>query len=154
MLEELGDRDILVEEPAGPRVLVVSGANRSSVIAIVGEIASAMRDAGWLVEIGNAVTGTLPPPPDYDAIVIVVSAWARWRAIARYVEWFRESLAELPVVVALVGTRISADTFCARALRWRPSIALTIENSSLALQTATRVAGELIALHARAKLTS
>lgn len=154
MLEELGEHDILVEEPTGPRVLVVSGANRSSVVSIVSEIASTMRDAGWLVEIGNAVTGTLPPPPDYDAIVIVTSAWARWRAIARYVEWFREPLAELPVVVALVGTRIDADMFCARALKWRPSIALSIENSSLALQTATRVAGELIALHARAKLTS
>jgi menaquinone-dependent protoporphyrinogen IX oxidase len=144
----------MVEDPQLPRALVVSGANRSSVFWIVSDIASSLRDAGWLVEIGNAVTGTLPPPPDYDAIVIVTSAWARWRAIARYVEWFRDSLSELPVVIALAGTRIDADMFCAHALKWRPSIALTVENSSRALRSATRVATELIALHARAKLTS
>ena len=147
MLDEL-------EDWQAPRALVVSGANRSSVLWIVSEIARSLRDAGWRVEIGNAVTGGLPPPPDYDAIVIVVSAWARWRAIAQYVEWFRDSLAELPVVIVLAGTRIDADRFCARALRFRPSIAFSVENSSCALRTATRVATELIALHARAKLTA
>ena len=146
--------DMLVEEPQSPRVLVISGANRSSVFWIVSDVSRAMHDAGWLVEIGNAVTAALPPPPDYDAIVIVASAWARWRAIARYVDSFRELLEELPVAIAVVGTRIDADTFCARTLRFRPSIALTIENSSRSLRSATRVATELIALHARGKLSS
>jgi menaquinone-dependent protoporphyrinogen IX oxidase len=135
------------EEPDRPRVLVVTGASRSSILSLARAVASTLRDAGWSVEIGNALSGSLPPPPDYDAIVIVASAWARWRAIARYVDWFRESLAELPVVLVLVGTRINADTFCERVLKWRPSIALS-------LPTATRVATEVIALHARAKLTS
>lgn len=146
-MEELGTDTMLEEDPSGPRVLVVAGASRSSVLSIASDVASTLRDAGWIVEIGNARSGSLPPPPDYDAIVIVASAWARWRAIARYVDWFRESLAELPVVLALVGTHLNADTFCSRVLKWRPSIALS-------LPTATRVATELIALHARVKLTS
>jgi menaquinone-dependent protoporphyrinogen IX oxidase len=153
-VDPIATHEIQIDDPATPRVLVVSGANRSSVFSIVRDVAIAMRDAGWLVEIGNAVTAALPPPPDYDAIVIVTSAWARWRAIARYVDWFRDSLAELPVVLALVGTRITAETFCARALRWRPSIAISVEDSSRDRGAATRVAGEVIALHARAKLTS
>jgi len=154
------EQDILVEDPQGPRVLVVAGVNRSSVVMFVSDVASQLRDAGCVVEIGNAASGTLPPPPDYDAIVIVASAWARWRAIAHYVDWFRESLAELPVVLALVGTFVDADVFCARALRWRPSLAMSIENArndrdrARALRSATRVATEVIALHARAKLTS
>jgi menaquinone-dependent protoporphyrinogen IX oxidase len=153
-VDQIGTREIQIEDPATPRVLIVSGADRSSVFSIVSDIAIAMRDAGWIVEIGNAVTGSLPPPPDYDAIVIVTSAWARWRAIARYVDWFRDSLAELPVALALVGTRITAEKFCTRVLGWSPSIAITVEDSSRVLHTATRVAAELIALHARAKLTS
>ena len=160
-MDELVANDILVEEPQGPRVLVVAAAHRSSVESFVSDLAHQLRDAGCIVEIGNAVTGTLPPPPDYDVIVIVTSVWARWRAIARYVEWFRDSLAELPVVVAHFGTLIDADTYCARVLRLRPSIALSVEKTArndreraTLLRSATRVAGEVIALHARAKLSS
>ena len=159
LMTEVMAPDILVEEPQGVRVLVVAAVNRAAVDILVRELAGQLRDAGWVVEIGNAVTGKLPPPPDYDAIVIVASAWARWRAIARYVEWFRDSLSELPVVVALVGAHADADAFCARALGWRPSLALSVESAHKAsdrarlLRSATRVAGEVIALHARAKLT-
>lgn len=160
-MDELVAMDILAEDPSGPRVLVVEGANRSSVVMFVSDLADQLRDAGCVVEIGNAIAGNLPPPPDYDVIVIVASAWARWRAIARYVEWFRESLAELPAIVVLVGTFFDADAFCAHALRWRPSVAVAVEKSARidrdgarVLRSATRVAGEVIALHARAKLTS
>jgi hypothetical protein len=160
-MDELAANDILVEEPQGPRVLVVAAAQRSSIVTFVSDLADQLRDAGWVVEIGNAVTGTLPPPPDYDVIVIVTSAWARWRAIAHYVDWFRDSLSELPVVVAHLGTVIDADTFCAHVLRWRPSIAISVEKSAredrepaTMLRSATRVASEVITLHARAKLTS
>lgn len=160
-MDELVANDMLDEEPSGPRVLVVEGVNRSSVVMFVSDLADQLRDAGWIVEIGNAVTGKLPPPPDYDVVVIVASAWARWRAIARYVEWFRESLAELPAAVVLVGTLVDVDGFCARALKWRPSITFAVDSSARndrdharALRSATRVAGEVIALHARAKLSS
>ena len=147
------------EEPHGLRVLIVGGANRTTVFELVWGVARELRGAGCVVEIANAVTGALPPPPDYDAIVIVASAWARWGAIAHYVEWFRESLNELPSVVALVGRRVDAASFCARALRWRPSVALSVTSARndrdhvSRLRTATRVATEVIALHARAKLS-
>jgi menaquinone-dependent protoporphyrinogen IX oxidase len=153
-MDELVTDDFPFEDPQLPRALVVTGARRPAVVAVVSAVASELRDAGWIVEIGDALAGTLPPPPDYDAIVIVASAWARWRAIARYVEWFREPLAQLPVVLAVVGSRIGAEKFRARVLRWHPSIAVTIENSLSTFPTATRVASEVIELHARAKLTS
>jgi len=107
--EELADRLGVLEE-SGPdrrgRVLVVYAAREPHTAVIVDALATRLRRHGFCVELGDANVGTMPPPEDYD--VVVLGSPMRFddeaNVIARYIEDHREALAEIPSALFTVSS--------------------------------------------------
>jgi hypothetical protein len=97
------------------RVLVLVSAGRTTEV-VAAAVCAGLRLHGFEVELGDA-TAWPPPPPDYDAVVVGVSAGRLRgrsidRSIASYLDAFRESLAGMPVGMFFVGS----PRRCARAI--------------------------------------
>jgi len=139
----LDQADILDADPRTPRVLVLAGRTRG-VMAIARQLVARLTELGWAVELASGDPRGLPPPQDYDAIAIALhAAWPRRRTIARYVEWFRDGLDELPVALAVIGA--PRHEWLRRKLGWLPSLVMHFERSRVAFD-ARELADRLVAL--------
>lgn len=122
------------------RILLVYAAGHTHTRLIADAIASRLRNHGYLVEIGDAATGGMPPPEDYDAVVLGSSLEAGpcTRLITSYVHHNRGGLAQVPTALFTVSAAGSArDTDPGRFLenllrsaRWRPDFAAAFAGGS------------------------
>jgi menaquinone-dependent protoporphyrinogen IX oxidase len=96
-------------------------------------LAVGLRRHGFTVEIGDTATGTMPPPQDYDVVIIgmPMAFGHESDAIATYIEQNREALADVVsglFTVSRSGTLRDHDPggFLEQFLRrveWQPDIA-------------------------------
>lgn len=122
------------------RILLVYAAGHAHTRLIADAIASRLRNHGYLVEIGDAATGGMPPPEDYDAVVLGSSLedGPYTRLITSYIHHNRGGLAEVPTSLFTVSTSGSArDTDpggflenLLRSARWRPDFAAAFAGGS------------------------
>ncbi len=115
------------------RILVVYATQEPHTAVIVDALATRLRRHGFCVEIADASVGTMPPPEDYD-VVVLGSPMLFERAaalIARYVDDHREALAEIPSALFTVSSSGSLrdrdpggflEKFLG-ALQWQPAFA-------------------------------
>lgn len=130
------DRLGILEE-SGPdrrgRILVIYAARRPHTAVIVDALATRLRRHGFRVELGDASAGTMPPPQDYDVVVLGSPMHFDHEAtvIASYIEDHREALAEIPSALFTVSSSGSLrdhdpggflEKFLA-TLEWEPAIA-------------------------------
>jgi len=120
---------LLIE--ATERVLVVVAGGDPGTRAAAAALAGLLHDDGLTVDVAD-VAAALPPPQDYDAIVI--GCGQRYgsgvRALLAYVDANRE-LSAMPAF--FFGTRPAAatatSTRIARATGWRPTAVATIDGT-------------------------
>lgn len=96
-------------------------------------IATRLREHGFVVEVGDARTGCMPPPEDYDGVVLgsPIGFDRDGRLIATYIRDNRRGLAGVPAALFTVSTSGSAldidpGGFYARLcadLGWCPDLA-------------------------------
>lgn len=100
---------------------------------IVDALATRLRHHGFCVELGDASAGTMPPPQDYDVVVLGLPIRFDHEAtvIARYIEGHREALAAIPSALFTVSSSGSLrdhdpggflEKFLG-TLAWEPAIA-------------------------------
>jgi menaquinone-dependent protoporphyrinogen IX oxidase len=109
-------------------VIYASGQEHAGIIA--NAIAVRIRSHGLRAEIGDASCGVMPPPQDYDAVVLgsPVGFGPKTRLIASYIRDHRDALAEVPAALFTIsasGTPRDGDLseFLAellRSTRWQP----------------------------------
>jgi menaquinone-dependent protoporphyrinogen IX oxidase len=113
--------------------LVLYASAQQHVDAIANAIAVRIRAHGIRAEVGDASRGTMPPPQDYDAVVLgsPVGFGSKTQLIASYIRHHRKALAEVPAALFTVsasGTVRDCDPggFLADLVRstgWQPSFA-------------------------------
>jgi menaquinone-dependent protoporphyrinogen oxidase len=129
-----GRRDLLSQDSDHRgRILIVCGTEEHQTYVIADAIAVRLRRHGFAVEIGDAAEGTMPPPQDYDVVILGLSMTSENDndVIATYVERNREALSEVPAAlftVSKAGTLRGHDPggFLEQFMRtrsWRPVIA-------------------------------
>jgi menaquinone-dependent protoporphyrinogen IX oxidase len=86
------------------RILLVYAAAQHPMEVISEEIAERLRAHGFVVEIGNARSGGMPPPEDYDGVILgaPVGSGPETRLIATYIAHNRVGLAGVPAALFLV----------------------------------------------------
>jgi menaquinone-dependent protoporphyrinogen IX oxidase len=107
--EELDDRLGVLEESGADRrgrILVVYAAREPHTAVIVDALATRLRRHGFCVELGDASLGTMPPPEDYDVVVLgsPMSFDREATVIARYIEDHRKALADIPSALFTVSS--------------------------------------------------
>lgn len=112
-------------------VLYASGQEHGGVIA--NAIAARIRSHGLGAEVGDASCGTMPPPQDYDAVVLgsPVGFGSKTRLIESYIRHHRDALAEVPTALFTVSASGSVRDcdpggFLAEIVRstgWQPDFA-------------------------------
>lgn len=104
------------------RVLLGYAALHGQPSVIADAVARRLRAHGHVVEAGDPCVAPMPPPEDYDCIVLglPVGFGPPRRSIARYIIDHRAGLAELPVALFIVSARHEGDAgeFLAEFLRW------------------------------------
>jgi menaquinone-dependent protoporphyrinogen IX oxidase len=87
------------------RVLVVYAARERHTHAIADVLAVRLRGHGFTVELGDAAAGTMPPPEDYDVVIVgmPMSFGRESDLIASYVDHNRRALSELPTALFTVS---------------------------------------------------
>lgn len=115
------------------RVLIVYATRQRHLCVIADAIAARLSGRGFTVEIGDASTGTMPPPQDYDAVILgfPLDFGHSARLIATYIDRNRAALAQLPVALFTVsksGTVRDHDMGgfleeFLRAVHWLPDLA-------------------------------
>jgi menaquinone-dependent protoporphyrinogen IX oxidase len=122
------------------RILVVYAARHDHTRVIAEAVGARLRGHGYLVEIGDATTGGMPPPEDYDAVVLGFSLEDRrcTRLITSYVHHNRGGLAQVSAALFTVRASGSArdanpDGQLQHALRpdrWQPDVAAAFAGGS------------------------
>ncbi len=115
------------------RILLVYAAKQPHTSVIADALATRLRRHGFCVEIGDASAGTMPPPQDYDFVMLGSPMTVSHESdlIARYIEHNREALAEVPSALFTVsssGTLRDHDPGgflekFLRTVRWQPTVA-------------------------------
>lgn len=115
------------------RILLVYAAKQPHTSVIADALSTRLRRHGFAVEIGDASAGTMPPPQDYDVVILgsPMSFSHESELIARYIEHHREALATVPsalFTVSSAGTLRDHDPggFLEKFLRtvqWQPTVA-------------------------------
>ena len=115
------------------RILLVYAAREPHTGVIVDALAARLRRHGFAVEIGDTSAGTMPPPQDYDVVVLgsPMVFGREARLITTYIEQNRDALAELPSALFTVSTSGAVRDhdpggFLAaflRAVNWQPDLA-------------------------------
>ena len=115
------------------RILLVYAAAQHPMEMIAEEIAERLRAHGFVVEIGNARSGGMPPPEDYDGVILgaPVGFGPDARLIATYIAHNRDGLAGVPAALFAVSCSSSRrdldpgdflEQFVDR-VGWRPDLA-------------------------------
>jgi menaquinone-dependent protoporphyrinogen oxidase len=122
------------------RILLVHAARHDHTRVIAEAIASRLRSHGYRVEIGDAATGGMPPPEDYDAVVLGSSLedGPYTRLITSYVHHNREGLAQVPTALFTViasGSARDSDPgghleHFLRPARWQPDLTAAFAGGS------------------------
>lgn len=88
------------------RILLVYAARQPHTSVIADALATRLRRHGFCVEIGDASAGTMPPPQDYDVVILgsPMTFSNESGLIARYIVQHREALADLPSALFTVST--------------------------------------------------
>jgi len=119
------------------RILLAYAATQDHTRLIAETVALRLRSHGYTVEIGDA-TSCMPPPEDYDAVVLGFDLGSQTGPILRYVDDNRAGLAQVPTAlftVSMTGTERdvapggSLETFL-RSARWRPDFAAAFAGGS------------------------
>jgi menaquinone-dependent protoporphyrinogen oxidase len=88
----------LAREQVMSRIGIVFASSHGQTATIAATLADHLRRRGHVVELGDALAGSPPPPEDYDAMVIGsrVQSERHAKAIVSYVRSHRASLADMP----------------------------------------------------------
>lgn len=80
------------------RIGIVYASTHGQTAAVAAKLADHLRRCGHVVELGNVLTGAVPPPEDYDVMVIGSRVQHERHAaeISEYVREHRATLAEIP----------------------------------------------------------
>jgi menaquinone-dependent protoporphyrinogen IX oxidase len=115
------------------RILIVCASQEPHVSRISNALAVRIRSHGFAVELGDASTGTMPPPQDYDVVILGVPMMfgRESQLIATYIDQNRAALADVPSALFTVsksGTIRDRDPggFLAQFLAtvaWQPDVA-------------------------------
>jgi menaquinone-dependent protoporphyrinogen IX oxidase len=113
------------------RILLIYAATQDHTRVIAEAVASRLRSHGYTVEVGDVSTGRMPPPEDYDAVVLGFDLGSKTGSSVRYVDDNRAGLAQVPTALFTVstsGTERDVDPGgCIerflRSARWQPDIA-------------------------------
>jgi hypothetical protein len=132
------------------RVLVLYALPAARPVAEV--IAARLGADGFIAELVDAASPSLPPPEDYDAVVLGSASWLGRpaRPIIRYVRDHRDALAAMPGFLFAVGTEGSNKRLIQRT-GWHPTDSTTfvlgrgrmIEEWSEVGEFALRIADEI-----------
>ena len=87
------------------RLLIVYASQEQHLYVICDALAVRLRRHGFTVELGDATQGTMPPPQDYDAVILGVpmSLGHESDLIATYVDHNRAALSDLPSALFTVS---------------------------------------------------
>lgn len=115
------------------RVFVVYAGGHQHAGVIANAIAFRIRSHGLHAEVGDASCGTMPPPEDYDAVVLgsPVGFGHDTRLIASYIRDHRDALADVPAALFTVSTSGSVRDYdpggflaeLVRSTGWQPDFA-------------------------------
>ena len=115
------------------RILIAYATQEQHAYAIADVLAVRLRRHGFTVEIGDAATGMIPPPQDYDVVILGLPMTFERASdlIARYIVENRGALAAVPAAlftVSKAGTLRDHDPggFLEQFLRrvaWKPDLA-------------------------------
>ena len=115
------------------RILVLYAARQPHTAVIVDALATRLRRHGFTVEIGDASVGMMPPPQDYDVVVLGAPMTFDPEAalMAQYIKDHREALAEIPSALFTVSSSgllrdHDPGGFLEKflgAVQWQPAIA-------------------------------
>jgi menaquinone-dependent protoporphyrinogen IX oxidase len=115
------------------RILLVYATTQPHTRVIADAVAARLRSHGFAVEIGDASEGGMPPPQDYDAVILggPLGSGQQSRLIETYIEQHLEALAEVPTALFTVSRSgtirdLDPDGFLgpfSRAVDWRPDLA-------------------------------
>jgi menaquinone-dependent protoporphyrinogen IX oxidase len=88
------------------RILLVYATAQHHTEEIADAIAARLRVHGFVVELGDARCGGMPPPEDYDGVILGAPAGfgADTRLIATYIHHNRDGLAGVPAALFTVST--------------------------------------------------
>lgn len=88
------------------RILIVRATRERHTCAIAEALALRLRSHGLTVETGDATTGMMPPPEDYDVVVLglTMSLGRESELIATYIEQNRTGLCDVPSALFTVST--------------------------------------------------
>jgi hypothetical protein len=106
----LDTRDRAARDDWSERVLVV-GADMLITRPLAERLVSELRQDGLVAELADADSGSVPPPADYDAVVIGCASPPRRlpRSLLRYVAEYREMLSSMPSFLFSIGNLSAHD---------------------------------------------
>lgn len=87
------------------RILIAYATQKQHAYVIADVLAVRLRRHGFTVELGDAATGTLPPPQDYDVVILALPMTFGRESdlIARYILENRAALADVPAALFTVS---------------------------------------------------
>lgn len=97
-------------EHRAERVLVVYG-NAQHTESIARQLGALLSFDGMTVDYADADMGGVPPPEDYDAVLVGMSPrfWRLPRSVLKYIEDHQRALSALPNFLFLVGGAVAKD---------------------------------------------
>jgi hypothetical protein len=128
----LDERDRRDRDDVAPRVLVVYSGRNPQAKTIALALADHLSHDGQTAELADADSSAIPPPADYDAVVIGSSVrFGRHPlALIDYIVHSRDRLATMPSFffsVGPAGNHDDLDLMC-RATGWRPTSSTVFEH--------------------------
>ncbi len=118
----LDRRDRRGVDDIAPRVLVVYTSRYAQTKAIALALADHLSRDGLTAELADADAGSVPPPADYEAVVIgsTVRFGRHPRSVIEYIAHYGDALAAMPAFFFSVGNDDDIGRMC-RATGWRPT---------------------------------
>lgn len=118
----LDRRDRRGVDDIAPRVLVVYTSRHAQTKEIALALADQFSRDGLTAELADADAGAVPPPADYETVVIgsAVRFGRHARSVIEYIGHYGDALAAMPAFFFSVGNDDDIGRMC-RATGWRPT---------------------------------